>query len=94
MDKKITQQDIKKTNRDVIIVCIMIVIIIAIVNAVSNRLNIIISYKHYNCGVCENCDGCYEFLSVSPHFNSDYYYYKCNRCSHIIRTTYNFSEDQ
>ena len=38
----------------------------------------------YNNGVCTDCGGHYDFISVAKNRYKTYYYYQCDNCEKII----------
>lgn len=38
----------------------------------------------YNNGICTDCGGHYDFISVAKNRHTTYYYYQCDNCEKII----------
>ena len=43
----------------------------------------------WNNGVC-SCEGHYQLFDIERHRGDEYYYYKCDKCNGIFKTTHYF----
>ena len=48
--------------------------------------------EKWNCGTCE-CGGHYQLFDIEWSKGDEYYYYKCNKCDNVFRTTYYFKTE-
>lgn len=45
--------------------------------------------KQWNNGICE-CEGHYQLFDIERARGNEYYYYKCDKCNGIFKTTHYF----
>ena len=47
--------------------------------------------KRWNDGICE-CGGHYQLFDIEKTKGDEYYYYKCDKCDNILRSTHCFKK--